>query len=90
MNPIWFSYGHLDAVEPTNGLVAIVVDLRNASANSLHIHDSNDEHMDEIGPDFSGFLVIVLWVTGLKYVSHGSCRVGVVHESTEGDSIISV
>ncbi len=90
MGPTWISYSDLDAVEPTNGLVAIVVDMRNVSAGSLHIHDSNDEYVDEVGLDFSGFVIIVLWVTGLKYVSHGSCRVGVIHESSEGDSITSV
>ncbi len=77
-------------MEPTNGLVAIVVDMRDASTGSLHIHDSNDEYVDEVGLDFSGFVVIVLWVTGRKYVSHGSCRVGVVHETTDCNSMTSV
>ena len=77
-------------MEPTNGLVAIVADMRDASAVSLHIHDGNDEHVDEVGLEFSGFVVIVLWVTGLKYVSHGSCRVGIVHESTDGGGITPV
>ncbi len=90
MAPTWTSHGDLDAVEPTNGLAAIVVDMRNASAHSLHIHDGNDEYVDEVGLEFSGFVVIVLWVTGLKYVCHGSCSVGLIHESAEGEFIISV
>jgi hypothetical protein len=70
-------------VQPTNDVVAIVVDMRNASSNSLNIHDNNDEYVDKVGLDFKGSLVIVPWMTGLKFICYGSCKVGLVYENNQ-------
>lgn len=70
-------------VEPTNDVVAIVVDMRNASSNSVYIHEINDDYVDMVGLDFRGYVVIVPWEPGLKFMCYGSCKVGEVYESIQ-------
>ena len=70
-------------VEPTDDVVAIVVDMRYASSNCLYIHTTSDDYVDMVGMDFRGYLVIVPWATGLKFMCYGSCTVGVVYENIQ-------
>lgn len=83
MKPTWTLHGDLDMVEPTDNVVAVVVDMRNASSNCLHIYNSSDEFIDMVGTEFKGYLVIVPWATGLKFMCWGPCKVGLVYESTQ-------
>jgi len=59
--------------------VAIVVDMHR-SPGAVYIHTGADDYLDMVGQDFKGRMVIVPWRPGLKIISIGQCRVGVVRK----------
>ncbi len=58
--------------------MAIVVDMRKATNNSVYIHDKDKEYVDMVGLDFKGDLVIVPWKTGLQFICYGPCPIAAV------------
>ncbi|KAK3362397.1 hypothetical protein B0T25DRAFT_5554 [Lasiosphaeria hispida] len=81
----WSAFGDLDVLQPSGDILAIVVDMRTASNNSLYIHDFNNDFIDKVGLDYKGSMVIVPWQEGLKFICYGSCDVGVVQAKQESD-----
>jgi len=75
--PEWKDHDDLDTVEPASDVVAIIVDMHDASG-VLYIHDAADDYKDMIGMDFKGSMVVVPWARGLKFICYGPCRVGTI------------
>lgn len=69
--------------QPPGNALAIVVDMRNATSNSVYIQDGNNEYLDMVGLDFKGHIVIVPWQQGLKFITYGECNIAVVCEAQD-------
>ncbi|KAH7302994.1 hypothetical protein B0I35DRAFT_196019 [Stachybotrys elegans] len=79
----WNLHNDLEVTNPTESIVAIVVDLTSidsASDTQLRVYDGKDNPVDMVGKRYMNRVVMVIWERDRKYVCYGKCRVGQIRK----------
>lgn len=77
-NPVWIVHTDTQIVQPTEGTVAIVVDVRKNKAAIRIIETETEEYIDGVGTEEAGKLVVIPWQSNWSYFCTGSPRVAYI------------